>query len=448
MLFAIYTLYRKFEKITGSEAEFLDLSTDDKVELQKFVGPFSTYQELGERFIAFKKLADHKFTNLEVGKKEEVELWENIVNRSMQDFQKFYDTLNIHQDYVIGESFYADKGKKIILENEKSWKVCLFTSEIANQQIKLLQKQLDGKTISEKEFENTKREIENDIGSYVVILDNFERFIVLKGNQSSIYATRDIWAINYRIQGFDPSKIVYVVGQEQKDHFNKLFEFTNSISSNKKTDFQHIYFWFYIDEASKKKLSSREWASNVNKILSESIRYFKNKYKDNDEFWENEKDTIAKALWVGSIVYNDIKKDKKGPVLIDKDLNKTIQKFEEAWWAYIIYASCRAKSILKRYGKELPKLHDVLPEKLEDIEINLINKINQFPLIIQQAGENNDPAVLAEFLYTIAREYNAYYTNHQVLKGDNNHRLLITKCVAQVIDNGMKICHIQPLERI
>jgi arginyl-tRNA synthetase len=104
-----------------------------------------------------------------------------------------------------------------------------------------LQKKLDEKTISEKEFENTKREIENDIGSYVVMLDNFERFIVLKGNQSSIYATRDIGAINYRIQGFNPSKIVYVVGQEQKDHFDKLFAFTKTIS-DKKADFQHIYF--------------------------------------------------------------------------------------------------------------------------------------------------------------------------------------------------------------
>jgi arginyl-tRNA synthetase len=119
MLFAIYTLYRNFEKITGSESEFLDLSTEDKAELQNFVGPFSTYQELGEKFIVFKKLADQKFTNLEIGKKEEVALWENIVNRSMQDFQKFYDTLNIHQDYVIGESFYADKGKESILNSEK-----------------------------------------------------------------------------------------------------------------------------------------------------------------------------------------------------------------------------------------------------------------------------------------------------------------------------------------
>jgi arginyl-tRNA synthetase len=73
-------------------------------------------------------------------------------------------------------------------------------------------------------------------------LDNFERFVVLKGNQSSIYATRDIGAIKYRIEGFNPSKIVYVVGQEQKDHFEKLFEFTKSKEKNKNIDLKHIYF--------------------------------------------------------------------------------------------------------------------------------------------------------------------------------------------------------------
>jgi len=64
----------------------------------------------------------------------------------------------------------------------------------------------------------------------------------------------------------------------------------------------------------------------------------------------------------------------------------------------------------------LPKIDDVLPENLEDIEITLINKINQFPLIIKQACKNHDPAVLAEFLYNIARDYNTYYNAHQVLK--------------------------------
>jgi len=57
-----------------------------------------------------------------------------------------------------------------------------------------------------------------------------------------------------------------------------------------------LYFGFYIDEESKKKLSSREGAANVNKILSESIQYFKNKYNDNSDFSEDEKDNIAKSL--------------------------------------------------------------------------------------------------------------------------------------------------------
>lgn len=63
-----------------------------------------------------------------------------------------------------------------------------------------------------------------DVWAYVIELDNFERFVVLKADKSSIYATRDLWAIKYRAETFSPSRIVYEVWQEQSEHFDKLFK--------------------------------------------------------------------------------------------------------------------------------------------------------------------------------------------------------------------------------
>ena len=186
----------------------------------------------------------------------------------------------------------------------------------------------------------------------------------------------------------------------------------------------------------------------MNNLLHWSIQYFKDKYQEDTSFTEEEKDTIAKTLWVGSIIYNDIKKDKKLPILISWDVQKAVRTFEESGGAYIIYSSCRAKNILKKIDNQLPDIQEFKDIQLEGIEVDIVKKIIQFPEIIKQACREHNPSVIAEFLYSLSLAYNAYYTNYPVLKWDNLYRLIITKSVAQVLDNWLKILHIKTLNRI
>jgi arginine--tRNA ligase len=112
-------------------------------------------------------------------------------------------------------------------------------------------------------------------------------------------------------------------------------------------DFRFVYHGFYVDSVSKKKLSSRDGASNVKKLITEAIAYFEKKYEDS-QFSPDEIKSIARKLAIGSIILNDIKQDKKNPVAISSDIEEACRTFEESGGAYILYSIARAKSILAK----------------------------------------------------------------------------------------------------
>lgn len=444
MLFFIYTLYRKWEKISKSEDEYNNINTDELNELKKYYGDFSSFNNFWLLFKDFIDASKNRFNSLEKWQKQEVEIWWKMVDWSMQDFNKFYDLLWIHQEYLIWESFYSDYWLKLVMELEKEWKVVLYTSQLANRDINELEKLLKDEKITTKIFEITKEEILRDVWAYVVELENFERFVVLKWDKSSIYATRDLWAIKYRSEYFLPSRIIYEVWQEQAEHFDKLFKSAKKIGINW-IGFTHVYHWFYVDSKSKKKLSSRDWASNVQKLINDSIEFFKDKYKNSD-FTSQEINDIAYKLAIWSIIFNDIKSDKKNPVSISSDIKETCESFEEAWWAYVMYSIVRAKSILAKIENlENIKFENVVNIKLDNIEKIIINEINRYPLVVNQAQENDNPSTLVEFILNLSRYYNSYYNSHRVIDIDKvlENRVIITQAFIKVASNAMNICHIK-----
>lgn len=447
LLFYIYTLYRKWEKASINEENFNKLDDDELSELKKYYWNFHDYMSYKKLFILFKESSAQKFNNLESWKKQEVDLWEQMVNWSMNDFNRFYNLLWINQDYFIWESFFSKIWKNLVLENEKKWNIVFYDEKESEEDIIQLKIELDDEKITEKQFDVIKSEILNDIWSYVVKLDNYERFVVLKKDESTIYATRDLAAIKYRNDVFNPSRIVYEVWEEQAEHFDKLFKSASKIWLSD-SNFSHIYHWFYIDSNSKKKLSSRDWASNVLNLINNSIEYFKKKYIWNDLFSEDEINDISYKIALWSIIFNDLKKDKKSPVLINNDIEKTCELFEQSGWAYIMYSVARARSILTKYWSNIPDINDIDFSHLEDIEKIIINDLNKYPLIVDYANSTDNPAVLCEYLLSLSKNYNSYYNSYRVLDWNSDYRLKILEAFIQIVTNCVKILHIELPERI
>ncbi|HRI36497.1 MAG TPA: DALR anticodon-binding domain-containing protein [bacterium] len=196
------------------------------------------------------------------------------------------------------------------------------------------------------------------------------------------------------------------------------------------------------------KLSSRDGASNIIKLIESAIVYFRRKYDDATDFSEEEKDHIARSLAIGSIIFNDIRKDRKQPVTLGGDEAALMRGFEESGGAYVVYASCRAKSILAKAAK-IGVEPSPLPVDgvLEAEEIAIIKKLHEYPQVIERAADGRNPSTVAEYLRQLAQDYNSLYAKYPVLP-DNPHRLVIARAVAQTIDCGLSACNIVTLERI
>lgn len=458
-LYGIYQIYRRGEKLSGSEQEFNLLTPSASDELAIYFGEFGSFAEFKDRFNEFKISADKRFKNLEKGYDTEFTLWQHMRDWSLQEFREFYEMIFINHDYLLGESFYAGRAMDLVEDRSSSGEVVLFTEALAEDEINYLERQREDGELTQEELERLRDGILGDVGASVVILNNHKRFLVRKSNGSTLYATRDLASIEHRISTFDPARLVYEVGEEQTEYFKNLFEASSVLNfdENHSVGMTHAAHGFYIDSATGKKLASREGAASVMNLVGESIKYFRTKYDARDDgshkLTDMDKDKNAHKLAVGSITFNDIKQDKRFPISLDKDTGKTIKIFEESGGAYVMYSLARARSIIRK-SEVVPESAVVGTEDHKDMtedEIKIMKEVANFPLVILRSAIDDNPATLALFLLTLANDYNGYYERSKVLEGGKllyPHRLLITAAVATVLSNGLKICHAEAPEII
>lgn len=452
-LLAIYGIRRTLERIVeaGREAESWDDA--EREILRRYFPEVDDLATARAAFDEFTAASDARFEKLEQGDAEEVALWQQLVAWSLADFDEFYRLLNIDIDFVIGESFYYQDGLDIVAQALEEGKAEVFSEAQAQAEIATVEAACATEQLSPGEAEARIQAIRKDIGATVVHLPSGERLVLLRTDGRSIYATRDIGAIARRNTLFAPHLVEYVVGQEQRSHFERLFAAAEVLGLVKAgiPKLQHLYFGFYVDQETGRKLSSRQSVSNVMALLDSAERHFRARLSERDGRTDAECAQAARELTVGSLVFNDLKQDIKGPVEVDvRSLDSTIQGFERAGGAYVVYTACRARSILRRYGKPPKTVDQIGAFELSDQEAQLLVKLQQTPSKVAEAAQRSNPTHMIRHLLDIAMEYNSYYTVAPVLTEDgaNQARLLITKAVQLVLTNGLKICHIDTPESI
>jgi arginyl-tRNA synthetase len=392
----------------------------------------------------FVAAADARFAALETGAKEEVDLWALMVDWSLADFDAFYGALNLRIDLVLGESFYFEAGDRLIDESLASGRALLYTRALADADTA----KLAALDIQPAEREKRAEAIAKDIGAVVVPIDGGERYVVRRADGRSIYATRDLGAIRVRRQLFDPTDFSYVVGQEQRVHFDRLFKAAAALGLAEAGEprFHHVWFGFYVDAKTGKKLSSRDSVSNVNLLLARSVDYFRQRTAERGDQTAEEVASAAHQLAVGSLVFNDLKQDIKGSVDIDtSDIEATIAGFERSGGAYMVYTACRARSILRKSGREPQRAETIGEFEIDAQEAALLLRLQQIPERVAAAAEQLNPTLLIRHLLDTASVYNSYYMRAPVLTeaGANPARLLITKAVNVALVNSLRLCHVE-----
>jgi arginyl-tRNA synthetase len=447
-LLAIYAIRRSLERTVSAGTDLGAAPGADRDFIATYFPGVTTAEELKTTHKEFVTASDARFQKLEEGDPDEVALWERMVGWSLEDFRSFYRALDIVIDFTIGESFYADAGNHVVDEGIQSGRSYRLTQDIVNEEVAELDRLVEAEEMTAEVRDQAVAQLTKDLGAIVVPLLNGERLVVRRSDGRSIYATRDVGAIRLRRDIFAPTDILYVVGQEQRVHFSRLFQSAEVLGLTQpgEVNFRHIYFGFYVDAQTGKKLSSRDSVASVTELLAESVQHYRAKTAHGSNMSGAEVERAAQQLAVGAVFFNDLKKDMKGTVPIAQgELAPVIAEFEKSGGPYVVYSAVRTRSILRRYGKALPKAADIVSFAVDDQEALLLLRLFEYPEKVAKAAAEDNPSILVRHLLDMAFLYNSYYTVAPVLQGGqaNEFRLLITKAVEVILTSGLSLCHVE-----
>lgn len=390
----------------------------NKKEVEK--NPIETLLSLYQKFHREAKtnpdlepLAQKEFKKLERGDKENRKLWSWFKKESLKDFRKIYKLLRVKFDVIEGESDLEKSFLPLIEDFKKRG---------------LIQK-------SE--------------GALIINLDKFKLppALIQKSDEATLYLTRDLASLIYRIKKYHPVKILYVVGNEQDLHFKQLFALAEILGLTSKTEVEHIKFGLILDE-NKKKFSTREGElitlqEVIEKALEKALKIIKEKHPS----WLIQKQkSLAQTIALGALKFNSLKNFRAADIVFDWE---QMLDFKGDNSVYLQYTYARFNKILlkaKKIGLGEAKLLN------QELEINLIKQLLDFPSNIQRSAFEYSPHLLANYLLSLADLANNYYEKVPVLKEENqkrrNAQLLLIKAITLTLKKELVILGIETPEEI
>lgn len=389
-------------KLWGNEEA---IKNDPINELQKLYVRFHQEEQTN---LELEQMGRDAFRKLELNDEEYVNLWQWFKDESLKEFMRVYDRLNVAFDSYHGEAFYNDKMDNIVedLENKNLLKI--------------------------------------DDGATIINLEEFNLppALIKRSDGATLYMTRDLAALMYRATTYNFTKALYVVGNEQKLHFNQL----NAISSLMGNDFEIEHIGFGLVMIDGKKMSTRSGKfKRLEDVLDEAVNNAYQSIVDKNPNLDN-KEMVAEAVGIGAIIFNDLKNERN--LNVDFDLENMI-KFEGQTGPYLQYSSVRIASILKNNEYDLNKFDENLFK--EDHYYNLFKKMIQFPETIIKATNQHQPSVIAKYLLSLAQDFNHFYGRQRIVVDDElvlNTNLALIHAVRIILNEGMRILGITALDEM
>lgn len=356
--------------------------------------------------------ARNALQRLEARDEETTKLWKWIIEISIESYNKIYDLIGCKFDSYNGEAFYNDKMDRVV--NILEEKGLLVDSE----------------------------------GAKVVMMpDDMPPCIIITSAGTTIYATRDLAALLYRIENYNFDKAIYVVGAEQTLHFKQIFKTLELMGYEKYAkNCVHVPFGLILDENGEKIGSRKGNAITLEEIFGEAIEKSLNVINEKNPSLEN-KEEVAKMVGVGAIIFNDLANNRIKDEIFDW---KQILNFSGETGPYMQYTYVRTQSILRNAGNL--DLENIDYSKLLDNEaIEVIKNLKEFPNVVVSSANKNEPSLISRHLIEIAKSFSRFYNEHQIIcddKDTQNARLALTKAVGIAIKNGLNILGIETPEKM
>ena len=283
--------------------------------------------------------------------------------------------------------------------------------------------------------------------------EGLDQKLLLRADGTSVYMTQDIGTADMRFKDYSIDQMIYVVGNEQNYHFQVLSILLDRLGFKWGKDLVH--FSYGMVELPNGKMKSREGTVvDADELMSEMIASAKRTSEELGKFadmTDSERNEIARIVGLGALKYFILKVDARKNMLFNPE--ESID-FNGNTGPFIQYTYARIRSIMRKAEAEglvLPEtLADDMP--LNDKEVELVQKLNNFGVVVEQAGKDYSPNGIANYCYELTKDFNQFYHDYSILNAENNAaktvRLMLAKNVAKVIKNGMDLLGIEVPERM
>lgn len=283
--------------------------------------------------------------------------------------------------------------------------------------------------------------------------DGLDQKLLLRSDGTSVYMTQDIGTADMRFKDYPIDKMIYVVGNEQNYHFQVLSILLDRLGF--KWGKELVHFSYGMVELPNGKMKSREGTVvDADELIASMIENAKQLSEDKvnklEGISEKEKNEIARIVGMGALKYFILKVDARKNMLFNPE--ESID-FNGNTGPFIQYTHARIRSILRKAqeSQSIPNQPNT-PITLNNKEIDLIQKLSEFPAAVEQAGKDYSPSGIANYCYELTKQFNQFYHDYSILGADTEEqkavRLMLAKNVAKTIKNGMALLGIEVPERM
>lgn len=280
--------------------------------------------------------------------------------------------------------------------------------------------------------------------------DGLDEKLLLRSDGTSVYMTQDIGTAKLRFQDYPINKMVYVVGNEQEYHFKVLSILLDRLGFPFGKELVH--FSYGMVELPNGKMKSREGTvvdadDLMAAMISDAKEISKDKVNTLTGITTDEANEIARKVGLGALKYFILKVDPRKNMLFNPaesiDFNGNTGPF-------IQYTYARIQSVLRKSTDEGVKAFKNIA--LNEKELGLIQRLTEFPAVVKQAGDEFSPAVICNYAYALACDFNSFYHDYSILNEPNEHiramRLMLSEQVARIIRRSLELLGIEVPERM
>ncbi len=387
----------------------------DKDPINEMLKLYVKFHDEAEKDPKLEDFARKEFKDFEEGDKENRKLWKWFVDESLKEINKTYKKLSgIKFDFTLGESFYEDKMADILAEGKKK-----------------------------KIF------VEGDEGSYIAKFsdENISPLVIQKKDGATLYSTRDMATLKYRISRWHPEKIVYVVDMAQNMYFKQLFDIAKRFS-------------WYNDEAvhvsfGRMRMENMQMSTRkgniilLDQVIEEAVKRARKIIEEKSPNLKN-KDKVAEIVGIGSVKYNILSQNRTTDIVFDWDKMLSLEGNSAP---YMQYTYARAHSILRKAktakvsGKQVENKTEVAEKTSQ-----LLRMIPKFEEHLIHSAKEYRPNLLCQYLYELAQKFNSFYNSVPVLTAkepkDRLFRLKVAQSVSQILQNGLALLGVNVVEEM